>query len=253
MSERGDITGLGGFGDAVNTATKALAEAINGFLARICHPAAEEFGLLLRDRVAAWRVRNLARIVEVARRNLERSNRALDVSAHPRIVQSVLDNGSWSDCEEVQVMWGGLLASSCTSEGRDESNLIFISLLGQLTSSEARMLNHICKQADKSTTPAGLIWADRVSLTLGTLREIAGVDDINRIDRELDHLQTLGLTEGVFSIDAHLTAGDSTFVRPTSLALNMFVRCSGSLAAPAAFFELTSTEVQNAANSLPPK
>jgi len=37
---------------------------INSFLGSICMPAAEEFGLLLRDKIAYYRLKNFFKIIE---------------------------------------------------------------------------------------------------------------------------------------------------------------------------------------------
>jgi hypothetical protein len=46
--------------------------------------------------------------------------------AHPRVLHEIIENASWVDDEEVQAMWAGLLASSCTEDGKDDKNLIYI-------------------------------------------------------------------------------------------------------------------------------
>ena len=76
------------------------------------------------------------------------------LQAHPRMVMRVIEDGSWSDDATVQKMWAGLLASSCCPDGRDESNLMFINLLGQLTSSQVRILRFACETANKILAPA---------------------------------------------------------------------------------------------------
>jgi hypothetical protein len=135
-SSKGDLLGLRPFGQATKIVAQAAVDGAGAFLGRICLPAAEEFGLLLRDKVSAWRAKNAAAITTTAEELLEASGGIIDKQAHPRIVGKVLEHGSWEDDETVQTMWAGLLASSCSSDGKDQSNLVFINLLEQMTSAQ---------------------------------------------------------------------------------------------------------------------
>jgi len=69
-------------------------------------------------------------------------NRDINKHAHPRLVSKIIEQGSWVDEDIVQGMWAGLMASSCTEDGQDESNFIFISILGQITSLQARVIKY---------------------------------------------------------------------------------------------------------------
>lgn len=233
-----DIFGFRPFGEAIRDATRASLEAVGAFLGRICLPAAEEIGLLLRDQVSYWRGMNALRIAQKAEAKLMQFG-PIDPHSHPRIAIAALGRGSWTDDEEVQDMWAGLLASSCTNDGRDESNLIFINLLDQLTSAQARLLNHVCTEAEKTKTGSGLIWGEWVYASINELKRALAIDDIHRLDREMDHLRALHLIEGGLPLEA---IGQDQQIRvqlqPTPLALHMYVRCQGSRESPLKFFGL---------------
>lgn len=236
-----DIFGITPIGEAVNTVVKRTLDGATAFLSKICMPAAEEFGLLIRDRVTYWRAINLANIAKKTEQKLKEINKIGNVHAHPRLVSLVVDEGSWIDADEVQEMWAGLLASSCTEDGRDESNLIFMNLLSQLTSLEVKLLNFACKKAKMEVDVVGLVTADFFKTTQKELIEVGGIKDVQRIDRELDHLNALDLIEGTFGLDADEDEIDPSiaYIYPTSLGINLYVRCQGSLLAPAKFFKLT--------------
>lgn len=238
-SRGGDLLGIRPLTEAAGTLTKGLVDGAAAFLGRICLPFAEEFGLLLRDKVSQWRAANAARIAIKAQKKYEEVLARDDWHAHPRLVGSIIDHGSWVDDEEVQELWAGLLASSCTADGRDESNLIFVDTLGRLTVSQAHLLDHVCHHAGKVATTAGWISAQLYEMTLEQLKEVSGIEDFHRIDRELDHLRTLGLIAGGFNV--HSTTADMT---PTALALQMYVRCQGSNEDPLTFFGLSRPEGQ---------
>jgi hypothetical protein len=107
-----DVLGIRPVGKAVEKVTAGAVDGAGAFLSRICLPAAEEFGLLLRDRVHNWRTQNLLAITQKAEQNLQSSGDG--VHASPRLVNRFLEEGSWVEDSEVQEMWAGLLSSSCT-------------------------------------------------------------------------------------------------------------------------------------------
>lgn len=257
-----DVFGLKPYGEAARVVAQAAVDGAAAVLSRICNPAFEEFGFLLRDQVSKlrpaseWRFQNLIRQIEMTEAILKASPGYEKRTALPRLVKLTLEQGSWVDTEEVRKMWAGLLASSCTANGKDESNLIFVNLLSQLTSSETRILNYLCQNADKVSNPIGVVGAYTVELTKEKLLQIAELDDVERIIRELDHLNALKLIEGTVGSepqseesqayealeleDMIITVPDFTVanVAPTSFGINLYVRCQGSLLPARQFFQL---------------
>jgi Abortive infection alpha len=229
-----DILGVKPISDSINIATKAIFDGSSAFLSRICLPAAEEFGLLLRDRVSHWRAINAARMVANAESIVQSLPDADKRHAHPRLVAQIIENGSWTDSDEVQRMWAGLLASSCTVDGSDDSNLIFIDTLSHLTLIEARILENACRECTKEVTQAGWLMAQEFRVSLEQLQSYSGINDFHRIDRELDHLRILGLIKEGFhplSTDADIT--------PSTFALQMYARCNGCAGDLLGFFGLS--------------
>ena len=235
-SKSTDLLGLAPYGEAIKVVAQASVDGLGAVLGRICLPAAEEVGLAFRDRVAGWRKRNATLIALKADQLLAG---APGLHAHPRSVLQIVEHGSLTDDAELQEMWAGLLASSCSADGQDESNLIFIGLLSGLTSSQVRMLNDVCEKSNKRLTSAGWLMADREIYTAGRLVELTGISDFHRIDRELDHLRSLGLLgeRAGFLVNAQDKIADLT---PTTLGLQMFARCCGSRESPEAFFKLSA-------------
>lgn len=232
-----DILGAKPIADSINKVTGAVVDGSAAFLSRICLPAAEEFGLLLRDRVHAWRAANIATMTQRAQKKLaEADQQQADVHAHPRVVAKIIEEGSWTEDPIVQDFWAGLLSASCTSTGDDDSNMIFINLLSQLTKLQARIVDHSCKASKKLLLPNGLIKSEDLLVNREQLVEITGEHDIQRLDRELDHLRELGLIHGGFDL-----IGLSAETTPTALALHLYVRCQGSRASPIEFFQVTAT------------
>lgn len=228
-----DILGIKPIASSLKIITQGAVEGAAAFLSRICLPASEEFGLLLRDKVANWRNKNRVTVLQQAEKMLDSHPDADKKHAHPRLIAAILEQGSWIDNEEVQNMWAGLLASSCSENGKDEDNLIFINILSQMTSLEAIILNKACQIAKKYVTKAGWLAAKDLEFGLDKLQQISGISDFHRLDRELDHLRSLELIIAGFSPDS-VTAD----VTPTALALQLYARCQGYRGSPVEFFNL---------------
>lgn len=227
-----DVMGIKPVAESVKAVVDGSINALGALFGRICLPAAEEFGLLLRDKVSAWREANLIKIAEKAQRKLDRLPQG-DVHASPRLAMKVVEDGSWASDDVVQDLWAGLLVSSCTETGDDDSNLLFMNLLAQLTVPEAKIIKHSCEAAAKYVTAAGWIAAQYLRVSLDQLREITGLTDFHRLDRELDHLRSLDLLpKGGF--DPNST---NAVITPSALALHLYVRCQGYLGSPVDYFK----------------
>lgn len=242
-----DLLGIKPIGDAANTTVEKSFQGIEGFLKSVCVPALDEVGLLLRDKVRYWRINNILRILDKAKGKLHFENEELKIQAHPRVALAIIDNGSLNDNDEVQEMWAGLFASSCSKDGQEDENLIFVDLLKQLTVGEARILKYASERARKIIHKNGLITADDLTLDCNALMEISGINEIHRLDRELDHLRSLELigssigSGGFSSDDEHLIAD----ISPSALALNLYVKSQGHNTDPAFYWQgnmITSEE-----------
>lgn len=220
-----DLLGIKPIGDAANTTVNKTFQGIEGFLKSVCAPALEEIGLLLKDKIRYWRLNNILRILNKAKGKLGFENDQLQIQAHPRVALAIIDNGSLSDNDEVQEMWAGLFASSCSKSGQDDENLIFVDLLKQLTVAEARILKYSCEKARKILHENGLIIGENLEIDCSLLLKISGIQEIHRLDRELDHLRSLLLIvgSGGFTSGKNLVAN----VTPTTLALNLYVKSQG--------------------------
>ena len=269
-----DILGIEPLATSVKIVTQSAMDGAAAFLGRICLPAAEEFGLLFRDKVSQFRTQNLVTIAQKAEEILRKNPDSERCHAHPRIVYSIIEKGTWSDNEDVQSMWAGLLASSCTQDGKDESTLMFIDILGRLTSAQAQFINYIAITTSKRLSFNGLPYSAEVAnIPREKLIEIWHAD-IQRIDRELDYLRSLELISGGFAVDSEdtrkaeaesrkinarwekmaetanspATDTDTTTkelkatVVPTGIAINLYFRCMGYKTLPLQFFSQDSTE-----------
>lgn len=233
----GDLFGVAPLGRAVERVTDSAMSGLENVLSRVCLPAAEEFGLAMRDRVSEWRRRNAAATLQLAKPMLEAAA-SEGRHAPPRLVMGILDQACSAETTLVQGLWAGLLASSCTQNADDDSNWIFINILAQLTAMEATLLKAACEGSPKHASKEGLIFCDKHSQTVDELIQLTGCRDVDRLDREMDHLRVLGLIEGGFQI----LGGPTAYITATALALHLYVRCQGSLASPVDYFGVRPIE-----------
>jgi hypothetical protein len=205
--------------------TDATIDGVSSFLGKICMPAAEEAGLLLKDHLRAWRAKNMVMIVEKSKGLLVFDPDSFELKASPRVVWKILENGSWTEDENLQNMWAGLLASSCTEEGKDESNLIYIDLLSRITPSEAHILNNIGEKCSKDVDV--LHFDITVQADQQLVKKIPYLVDFDHLARELNHLESLGLIKHL-NINEIEGMTQGAFMQTTRVALDLYVRCNGS-------------------------
>lgn len=240
MSEKDqslDILGVKPVAESINTVTEGAVKGASSFLGRICLPAAEEFGLLLRDKVSSWRAKNAVSIAIRAQELLAEQMESAVLSAHPRIIYESIEKGSWAENPAMQNLWAGLLASSCTPDGKDESNLTFINILSQLTSTQGLVVKHICENAKVGKSQGGWVMAEYMRVEGEFLQALTGIQDIHQLDHELDHLRALQLITSGFDPYSNFAV-----VTPTGIALQLYARCQGFVGSPLDFYDIVEID-----------
>ena len=228
-----DILGLKPVSEAISKVTVGTIDGAKAFLSRVCLPAAEEFGLLLQDHVRTWRANRATELARKAEEKVKHHHKDRDVKLSPRIAHEVFEEGSWIEDEATHSMWAGLLASSCTADGTDDSNIIFTSILKQMTSMQARILRYSVETAEKYLSAGGWPCARPLIRSSAEMMEICQCDDVMRIDRELDHLRALELIETGFE-----NSQETADITPLSLALHLYVRAEGFPGSPIEYWGL---------------
>ena len=233
----GDILGIAPYGETLKLAVEKGFDAAEALLSRICIPAAEELGLLFKDKVSYWRLNNIIRMLNKSSKMIEFENDKLQLTAHPRVVKEIMDNGSWCDDDSLQEMWAGLFASSTNENYRDDVNLLFANTLKQLTSNQVKILNYACENCEIIIDRNNLVYANRVDLSVDELKRIAEFEHTYKIDCELDYLRNLELLiEGSgFGIGEEQL--QATLI-PSPFAISLYVKCKGSLLSPADYFNI---------------
>jgi len=223
-----------------------MVEAIS-FLSRICPRGAEAIGQLLRGRLSNHKVTKALEIVLKAQSLLAVEPGKESLRAKPRLVVRILEDGSCTDEGWLMQFWGGLLATSCTADGEDGSNMAFVELFSQLTTFPIRILVVVCTRAAKVLGESGSISAEPLSCNLEELMVTTGSRGL-QVERDLARLSELGLIERTGSNSPTLLSSDKITVAPTSLGLQLFAYCNGQRGSLREFYALESPETQSCAN-----
>jgi PilZ domain len=202
-----------------------IAAAV-GFLGRICPGGAQEIGQLLGGRLSNDKLAN-ALSIALKVENLLAFELATDrLHADPGLVVRILEDGSCTDEDWLKHFWGGLLATSCAVDGKDESSLVFVELLSQLTTFPVRILTVVCTRATKFMAESGSISAKPLACKIEELMLTTGSRGL-QFERDLERLSELGLIEKRDSNSPTLLACDETNITPSTLGLQLFARCNG--------------------------
>ncbi len=187
---------------------------------------------MFQDNVKYWRFKNVQRILEKAKWKiyLEEINGKVELQIHPKVALAIIEQGSLNEDDEIQELWAGLFAASCNPWDSSDENIIFVDLLKQITSTEAVLLKYGCEKGRKILYWNWLVSSSLVQIKLDDLKQITWIDDIHRLDRQLDHLRSLGLI-GHYEWSGGFTQGDvnlTSDITPTPLALNLYARTAWS-------------------------
>ncbi len=236
-----DILGIKPYGEALKIVVDRSFDGAAAFLSKLCLPATGELGLLLKNQVEYWRLNNIIKMLNKAKGKMKFKDGQLKLNAHPRLAIDIIDSASWQDVDFIQELWAGLLISSCTLDGKNDDNLIFINLLKQLTASEAKIIQYICKESNKVVDEHNFIYCNSLTVDIKTLSKLTNIKDIHRIDRELDHLRSIelippggGFSGGMHSHTKNLIAN----IPPSNLCLNLYIRCQGKRTFPAEYWNV---------------
>lgn len=252
--DRKCLSGTQSYGDAIKSTVDKTLDGVSAFLSSVCMPASQEFGLMLRDKVRTWRLNNIIQVIKKAEGKLIFEDDQLHLQSHPKVALSILDNASMVDDELLQEWWAGLFASSCTNDGKDDQNLIFVNILKDLTVFEVKLLSYCCVNCTKNIFPSKLIVAnDDFRLSVHEIIRITGVEDIRRIDREIDHMVSLGLfSNSIVGVSGFIVNQEQmeAHVTPSALALNLYYKTNSVNVSPEEFWGASLKEFNDVNKSL---
>jgi hypothetical protein len=213
-----------------------LAQAL-AFVQRLSPSVATELRLLMREGLSNYRVTSAIEIALRAEQILALHPGAETMHAPANLVLRILEDGSWVDSDAMQQMWAGLLATSCSVDGNDDSNAVFVDLFGQLTAPHVRLLTLVCERGAKYVSGFDRVSARAVTFSANELTQITGSRDLIRTHRDLEFLADLGLlTVTVRAVSFAPVQG--TDVAASSLGLQCYARCCGHRGPVRSFYNL---------------
>jgi hypothetical protein len=195
------------------------------FLCRICQSEAREAILLLGGQLDSDHTETLISIALSAENRLASEPDADRMRAHPKLVASILKEGSWSLDEAVTQLWTGLLVSSCSVDAPDDSNQVLVHLLIHVTTNQAKIFICGCERALDSE-PGENSASPSVVLNVEEMVTLTGEHDLTRIATDVAYLFYLGLIQELFHSSFYRDI-ESFDITPTSLGLELFKHCHG--------------------------
>jgi hypothetical protein len=196
------------------------------FLYRICGAEAGEPMLLLDGQLDSGRAANLFKIAIAAENLLASEPDADRMRAHPKMVASVLRQGSWAPDQLTLQLWTGLLVSFCSVDAPDDSNQVLVDLLVNITPTQARIFTRACERPLNLAAEAQDATPGHVVLSLQEMIQLTGVHELGRNATDIAYLYNLGLIEKVFDFTTYRDT-DSFDITPARLGLELYKHCHG--------------------------
>lgn len=196
------------------------------FLCRLCGADAGEAILLLNGQLDVEHTAVFFKIAFSAEKQLAADADALRLRADGKLVASILRDGCWASDDLMAELWTGLLVSSCSADGPDDSNQALVELFVHVTTVEAKILAYACDRVLDSAPGAENSGSASVVLTPEEMVHVTGVHDLHRNATDLGYLFNLGLIEKVFDFSSY-SHTDHFDVTPSPLGLALYKRCRG--------------------------
>jgi hypothetical protein len=202
-----------------------MAES-SAFLTRICPSKAEEIRRLLRGGLGNLRVVNAVEIALKAEVMVDHEPDSELMRANTHIVFRVLEDGSWADEDWIKQLWSGLLATSCSADGREKTDTTLVDRFAQLAPVHVRIFKEACSKATKFVSETGTLSAKPLIYNFEALQKVSGSKSHAGIERDVHHLSSLDLfIETVGS--GLLQRPEQIEITPSVLGLTMYARCNG--------------------------
>ena len=199
-----------------------MARAL-AFMRRICPSADAQITERFHKTLSNVRAYNIVEVTLRAERILAQEANAYCMVAHPDVILRILEYGSWVDEEWLQDLWAGLLASSCTFEGHDESNLVYVNLLSKLSPLPTQILTMSCAKLMMESAAASRA---HLACSADEIARITRSNNLVKIYKSIGELSELGLVERNPRTASPANPGEAKAM-PTQLGLEMFTRCNG--------------------------
>ncbi len=202
-----------------------MAKALE-FLCRLCPDASQDATRLVRTGLGNMRVANAVQIALGAESMLALDPKGYKMRADPRTMLRIIADGSWADEDWVQQFWVGLLATSCAVEAKDQLDPDLADRFSQLAPVHVRIFQAACTKAEKVDSDDWQVVSKPLTFKVDEIQQIAGVQSVAKIERDVFHLANLGLLEESVRSRSLLPAEEIN-VTPSSLGLRLYALCNG--------------------------
>lgn len=213
-----------------------LAEALV-FMSRICPDGAIDVSQLLREGFSSHKVGNAANIALDAQALLKLNPNLGEVRLPPPLLVRIIQQATSTEEDWLQQLWAGLLVSSCSVDGKDESNLRFVDLFGQLTPVPIKLFTIVSAVSSKFINESGSITARPLVCKIDDITTATGARG-TQIEREIERLASVGLIEKKSANAPSLAPSGDVVITASLLGLELFARCNGHKGNPKDFYTL---------------
>ena len=217
-----------------------LAATID-FLSRICPEEETTICRLLRHELSNHRVVNAIDIAVRAEALLGTKPIPNRMRISPKLLLSILNDGSWASDEWRRQLWAGLLATCWSGKDTDGVNETLVHATSQLTVVHSKLLLLTCLKTTKNISKDGTVSALPFVCTTDEIITLTGTHDLHRIDCDLEHIAYLGLFVKREKT-RFFVALDDTSMTPSTLGLDLFARSHGHCGPLADFYRTALTD-----------
>jgi hypothetical protein len=195
------------------------------FLCRLCHSEAHNAIELLGGELDPARTEKAIEIAHGAEKLLASDPNADRMRAHPHLVVSILQHGSWAD-DFTKQLWAGLLATSCSVKGTDESNRVFVELLINITRHQSMIFVAACSKVLELISATEYDPSTRIIFSPEEMIRLTDMHDVARIATDVAYLFNSGIIEKVVDFTSYLPL-EQFDITPSRLGLELYERCKG--------------------------
>jgi hypothetical protein len=198
-------------------------------LSQLCRAEANHIIQLFGGELDEARTATAVQIMIEAEKLLAAEGRVGDLRAHPGYVEHLIKFGSWAVGDITKQLWAGLLATSCTPEGTDDSNRELVDLLVNVTPTQALIFVVACNKVSALMAGNEDHPATRILFTQEEMKQLTGRADLTRLATDIAYLFHSGLVDRNYDFTSYIPTEDFD-ITPSRFGIDVHRKCRGHLA-----------------------
>lgn len=199
-----------------------LAQGL-GLIRSLCPEAVEKASSMLRKDFSSVRIRDSLRLLELADKMLAKRAGRDALRAPAGLVLRILEMGSWASEPWTQELWAGLLVTSATADGNDQTNVELVETLSQLAPVHLRILELASARCDESAASGA---AEMPTFTIRELTKLLDLSNQTKTLRSVGEMSERGLMTPA-KRPLSDSADDNARTSVTALGMELHARCHG--------------------------